>query len=145
MVNVHIASNRPPPAGADGRRRGPMDESSARGITYHPGSNAEAKPTQPAPPAQTAQPSRPARPAPPAQTAAPAQTGAPAPPAKPAAPAKAAAPAQPARPARPRADARLAHLITELQGHGLRVEVPMESRQGGAGPADAGMLWIDGV
>jgi radical SAM protein (TIGR04043 family) len=39
----------------------------------------------------------------------------------------------------------LAHLITQLQGHGLRVEVPMESRQGGAGPADAGMLWIDGV
>ncbi|MGH3187547.1 MAG: MSMEG_0568 family radical SAM protein [Streptosporangiaceae bacterium] len=43
-----------------------------------------------------------------------------------------------------RADAGLAHLITELQGHGLRVEVPLESRQGGAGPADAGMLWIDG-
>ena len=39
----------------------------------------------------------------------------------------------------------LAHLIAQLQGHGLRVEVPMESRQGGAGPADAGMLWIDGV
>jgi radical SAM protein (TIGR04043 family) len=38
----------------------------------------------------------------------------------------------------------LAHLIAELQGHGLRVEVPLESRQGGAGPADAGMLWIDG-
>jgi radical SAM protein (TIGR04043 family) len=46
--------------------------------------------------------------------------------------------------ARPHADAGLAHLITELQGHGLRVEVPLESRQGGAGPADAGMLWIDG-
>jgi radical SAM protein (TIGR04043 family) len=45
---------------------------------------------------------------------------------------------------RPRADDRLAHLITELQGRGLRVEVPLESRQGGAGPADAGMLWIDG-
>jgi len=43
------------------------------------------------------------------------------------------------------ASARLAHLITELQGYGLRVEVPIESRQGGAGPADAGMLWIDGV
>ena len=50
----------------------------------------------------------------------------------------------PARPARPRADGRLARLITELQGHGLRVEVPLESRQGGAGPADAGMLWVDG-
>lgn len=46
--------------------------------------------------------------------------------------------------ARPRADGRLARLITELQGHGLRVEVPLESRQGGAGPADAGMLWVDG-
>src|SRR6266571_5507712 len=39
----------------------------------------------------------------------------------------------------------LAHLIAELQGHGLRAEVPMERRQGGAGPADAGMLWIDGI
>src|SRR6201992_1648395 len=45
---------------------------------------------------------------------------------------------------RPHADTRLAHLITELQGRGLRVEVPLESRQGGAGPADAGMLWVDG-
>src|SRR5262244_4665463 len=45
---------------------------------------------------------------------------------------------------RPRADHRLAHLITELQGRGLRVEVPLESRQGGAGPADAGILWVDG-
>ena len=52
--------------------------------------------------------------------------------------------AGPRGPARPRADDRLARLITELQGHGLRVEVPLESRQGGAGPADAGMLWIDG-
>src|SRR5262249_44888996 len=60
-------------------------------------------------------------------------------------PAQTVPPAQIARSARPRASARLAHLITELQGHGLRVEVPMESRQGGAGPADAGMLWIDGV
>lgn len=51
---------------------------------------------------------------------------------------------RPARPPRPGADARLARLITELQGRGLRVEVPLESRQGGAGPADAGMLWIDG-
>jgi radical SAM protein (TIGR04043 family) len=50
----------------------------------------------------------------------------------------------PARPARPGADPALAHLIAELQGRGMRVEVPLESRQGGAGPADAGMLWIDG-
>src|SRR5690242_4922820 len=48
------------------------------------------------------------------------------------------------RVSRPHADDRLAHLITELQGRGLRVEVPLESRQGGAGPADAGMLWVDG-
>src|ERR1700747_3569863 len=45
---------------------------------------------------------------------------------------------------RPRADNRLAHLITELQGRGLRVEVPLESRQGGAGPADAGLLLAAG-
>ena len=38
----------------------------------------------------------------------------------------------------------LAHLVTDLQSVGLRVEVPLESRHGGAGPADAGMLWIDG-
>src|ERR1700741_1607918 len=50
-----------------------------------------------------------------------------------------------AGPARPRADARLAHLIAQLQGRGLRVEIPIESRQGGAGPADAGMLWVEGV
>lgn len=43
------------------------------------------------------------------------------------------------------ADARLAHLIAELQGRGLRVETPIESRQGGAGPADASMLWVEGV
>ncbi len=49
-----------------------------------------------------------------------------------------------ARPPRPGPDAGLARLITELQGRGMRVEVPLESRQGGAGPADAGMLWIDG-
>ena len=73
-----------------------MGESSAHGVTYHPGTNGEARP------------------------------------------------APPTHPARPHADARLAHLITELQGRGLRVEVPLESRQGGAGPADAGMLWIDG-
>ena len=47
-------------------------------------------------------------------------------------------------PARP-ADARLAHLIAELQGRGLRVEISIESRQGGAGPADASMLWVEGV
>jgi len=49
------------------------------------------------------------------------------------------------RPAGPGVAGGLAHLISELQGYGLRTEVPMERRQGGAGPADAGMLWIDGV
>jgi radical SAM protein (TIGR04043 family) len=47
-------------------------------------------------------------------------------------------------PRRDRPDDALARLITELQGTGLRVEVPLEARAGGAGPADAGMLWIDG-
>ena len=41
--------------------------------------------------------------------------------------------------------AQVARLITRLQSVGLRVEVPMETRTGGAGPADAGMLWIEGV
>ena len=39
----------------------------------------------------------------------------------------------------------LARLLTTLQSRGLRVEVPMEARRGGAGPADAGMLYIEGV
>lgn len=39
----------------------------------------------------------------------------------------------------------LAQLLTALQSSGLRVEVPIDSRAGGAGPADAGMLYIDGV
>lgn len=39
----------------------------------------------------------------------------------------------------------LARLVAELQSHGLRVEAELETtRSGGAGPADAGMLWIDG-
>src|SRR5581483_6101048 len=38
-----------------------------------------------------------------------------------------------------------ADLIAELQSVGLRVEAELETRQGGAGPSDAGMLWIDGV
>lgn len=40
---------------------------------------------------------------------------------------------------------QLAELITDIQSHGLRVETDMERRQGGAGPSDAGMLWIDGA
>ena len=43
------------------------------------------------------------------------------------------------------AAAPLAELITALQSRGLRVEVPIGARAGGAGPADAGMLYIEGV
>lgn len=39
----------------------------------------------------------------------------------------------------------LAQLLTALQSHGLRVEVPLAARAGGAGPADAGMLYVEGV
>ena len=38
----------------------------------------------------------------------------------------------------------LAKLIVDLQYRGLRVEVPIERRQGGAGPADSGQLWVGG-
>jgi radical SAM protein (TIGR04043 family) len=39
----------------------------------------------------------------------------------------------------------VAGLITALQSAGLRVEVPLATRTGGAGPADAGMLYVEGV
>ena len=39
----------------------------------------------------------------------------------------------------------VARLITALQSEGLCVEVPVAQRTGGAGPADAGMLYIEGV
>ena len=40
----------------------------------------------------------------------------------------------------------LGPLIAEVQSLGVRVETPMEEgRRGGAGPADAGMIWIEGV
>jgi radical SAM protein (TIGR04043 family) len=42
------------------------------------------------------------------------------------------------------ASARLADLVVDLQARGLRVEAPMERRQGGAGPTDSGMLWVAG-
>ena len=42
------------------------------------------------------------------------------------------------------ASARLAALVADLQARGLRVEAPMERRQGGAGPSDSGMLWVGG-
>src|SRR5256714_3588537 len=33
----------------------------------------------------------------------------------------------------------------DLQSVGLRVEAALETRRGGAGPSDSGMLWIEGV
>src|SRR5215213_9760614 len=39
----------------------------------------------------------------------------------------------------------VSRLITALQSEGLRVEVPLATRAGGAGPADAGMLYVEGV
>ncbi len=41
--------------------------------------------------------------------------------------------------------AGIADLIMQLQAHGLRSDVAIDSRKGGAGPADAGMVWIDGA
>lgn len=38
----------------------------------------------------------------------------------------------------------LASLVTDLQVRGLKVEVPLERREGGAGPSDSGMLWVGG-
>ena len=43
------------------------------------------------------------------------------------------------------APADLAHLITEIQSRGVRVDFPVETRQGGAGPSDSGRLWVEGV
>ncbi len=39
----------------------------------------------------------------------------------------------------------VARLVTALQSEGLRIKVPIGARAGGAGPADAGMLYIEGV
>jgi radical SAM protein (TIGR04043 family) len=38
----------------------------------------------------------------------------------------------------------LAALVVDLQARGMQVEVPLERRQGGAGPTDSGMLWVGG-
>jgi radical SAM protein (TIGR04043 family) len=48
--------------------------------------------------------------------------------------------------AQPERDAAtsLANLVVDLQARGLRVEVPLERRHGGAGPSDSGMLWVGG-
>lgn len=51
--------------------------------------------------------------------------------------------AQPDNPGASRA-AAIAELVIDLQSRGLRVEVPLERRQGGAGPSDSGMLWVGG-
>lgn len=40
---------------------------------------------------------------------------------------------------------QLSALLADLQSRGLRVEESLEARHGGAGPADAGMLWVEGV
>jgi radical SAM protein (TIGR04043 family) len=55
------------------------------------------------------------------------------------------APAADATAARLPTAAEVAHLVTALQSQGLRVEVPIGARVGGAGPADAGMIYIEGV
>jgi radical SAM protein (TIGR04043 family) len=47
--------------------------------------------------------------------------------------------------AAPMVTPELGRLITELQSKGLRVERPFEARRGGAGPADAGMIWVEGI
>ena len=39
----------------------------------------------------------------------------------------------------------LAELVVDLQARGLKVEVPLERRTGGAGPSDSGMLWVGGI
>jgi radical SAM protein (TIGR04043 family) len=40
--------------------------------------------------------------------------------------------------------ARLSDLILDLQARGIKIKAPFERRPGGAGPSDAGMLWIEG-
>ena len=51
----------------------------------------------------------------------------------------------PGRAASPTAAAEaLASLVVDLQARGLKVEVPLERRTGGAGPSDSGMLWVGG-
>src|SRR5215217_4379892 len=49
-----------------------------------------------------------------------------------------------AQPAERDAATSLANLVVDLQARGLRVEVALERRHGGAGPSDSGMLWVGG-
>ena len=51
----------------------------------------------------------------------------------------------PVTPVPPPSALEVAQLLTALQSQGLRVEVPLAARAGGAGPADAGMLYVEGV
>ena len=39
---------------------------------------------------------------------------------------------------------RLAQLILELQSSGIQINTEFERRPGGAGPSDAGMIWVEG-
>jgi radical SAM protein (TIGR04043 family) len=48
-------------------------------------------------------------------------------------------------PLSPAGRASTADLIVQLQARGLRTDVDVAARKGGAGPADAGMLWINGA
>ena len=40
---------------------------------------------------------------------------------------------------------RVSELILELQERGIAVKGPLERRPGGAGPSDAGMIWVEGT
>lgn len=40
---------------------------------------------------------------------------------------------------------RIADLVIELQANGLKINTEFERRPGGAGPSDAGMIWIEGT
>ena len=40
---------------------------------------------------------------------------------------------------------RIANLIIEVQARGIRINTEFERRPGGAGPSDAGMIWIEGT
>lgn len=42
-------------------------------------------------------------------------------------------------------DPALGRLLADLQSHGARVERMPSGRRAGAGPADAGMIWVEGV
>lgn len=52
---------------------------------------------------------------------------------------------QPAVRSRRRLDPAFGRLLTELQSLGVRLEEPVMSRRGGAGPSDAGMVLVEGV